>query len=178
MRPDAPRRTFPFDARAEVSLANSDSVGARVRELSLYGCFLKFPISLPPGTPVLVRIFTESEFFEADGSVIYSQPNVGFALAFRDIKPHFHSANGARREEGAMPRYEYLCPACNKKFSIVLTLAEHEKGQVKCPKCRSRKVEQQWSALYATTSKKSYAARVSSRGHSGQRWDFSCPFGF
>jgi putative FmdB family regulatory protein len=54
-----------------------------------------------------------------------------------------------------MPRYEYLCPACSKKFSIVLTIAEHEKGEVKCPKCGSAKVEQQWAAFYATTSKKS-----------------------
>ncbi len=65
------------------------------------------------------------------------------------------SANGARREEGAVPHYEYLCSACSKKFSIALTLAEHEKGKVKCPKCGSTKVEQQWAAFYATTSKKS-----------------------
>ncbi len=89
MRPEAPRRTFPFDAGAEVTLASSGAADARVRELSLNGCFLKFPISLPSGTPVLVKIFTESETFEADGTVIYSQPNVGFGLAFRDIKPHF-----------------------------------------------------------------------------------------
>ena len=54
-----------------------------------------------------------------------------------------------------MTHYEYLCSACSKKFSIVLTLAEHEKAQVKCPKCGSTKVEQQWAAFYATTSKKS-----------------------
>lgn len=54
-----------------------------------------------------------------------------------------------------MPHYEYLCTACKKKFSAVLTLEEHEKGKVKCPKCRSAKVEQQWAAFYATTSKKS-----------------------
>jgi len=53
-----------------------------------------------------------------------------------------------------VPHYEYLCSARSKKFSIVLTLAEHEKGQVKCPKCRT-KVEQQWAAFFATTSKKS-----------------------
>ena len=53
-----------------------------------------------------------------------------------------------------MPHYEYLCPACSKKFSIVL-IAEHEKGQVKCPKWGSTKVEQQWAAFYATASKKS-----------------------
>src|SRR5216683_587165 len=52
-----------------------------------------------------------------------------------------NSANGARTEEGAAPHYEYLCSACSKKFSIVLNLAEHEKGQVKCPKCGSTKVD-------------------------------------
>ncbi len=64
-------------------------------------------------------------------------------------------SNGAWTEEGAMPHYEYQCSACGKKFSIVLTLAEHEKSQLKCPKCGSTKVEQQWAAFYATTSKKS-----------------------
>jgi putative FmdB family regulatory protein len=54
-----------------------------------------------------------------------------------------------------MPHYEYRCIECNKKFSVVLTLGEHEKGKVKCPKCSSTKVEQQWAAFYATTSKKS-----------------------
>jgi putative FmdB family regulatory protein len=54
-----------------------------------------------------------------------------------------------------MPHYEYLCGACNKKFSLTLTLTEHDKGTVKCPKCGSIKVEQQWAAFHATTSKKS-----------------------
>jgi hypothetical protein len=74
---------------AEVTLANSGPVDARVTGLSLHGCALKFPIPLPPATPVLVKILADSESFEADGTVIYSRPNVGFALAFRDIKPHF-----------------------------------------------------------------------------------------
>ena len=54
-----------------------------------------------------------------------------------------------------MPQYEYLCTACDKKFSVMLTLEEHEKGKVKCPKCGGTKVEQQWAAFFATTSKKS-----------------------
>ena len=41
-----------------------------------------------------------------------------------------------------MPHYEFICQACGKKFSVVLTLSEYEKGQVKCPKCGSKKVEQ------------------------------------
>jgi hypothetical protein len=89
MHPKAQRRTFPFDARAEVTLANSDPVDARVRELSSYGFFVRFLIPVSPGTPVFVKIFVESETFEANGMVIYFQPDVGFALAFRDIKPQF-----------------------------------------------------------------------------------------
>src|SRR5580658_5348278 len=54
-----------------------------------------------------------------------------------------------------MPHYEYLCTSCGKKFSTVLTLAEHEESKVKCPKCGATKVEQQWAAFFATTSKKS-----------------------
>jgi hypothetical protein len=53
------------------------------------GGFLEFPTSLAAGMRVFVKIVTESEFFEANGIVIYSRPNVGFGLAFLDVKPHF-----------------------------------------------------------------------------------------
>jgi putative FmdB family regulatory protein len=54
-----------------------------------------------------------------------------------------------------MPQYEYLCSSCSKKFSTILSLAEHDKNKIQCPKCGSTKVEQQWAAFFATTSKKS-----------------------
>lgn len=54
-----------------------------------------------------------------------------------------------------MPQYSYLCKACKKSFSKVLTLAEYEKGGITCPNCGSAKVEQSWAAFYAVTSKKS-----------------------
>jgi hypothetical protein len=86
---EATRRTFPFDARAEVTPENSRTVSTRVRELSLHGCFLEFPTSLAAGTRVFVKIVAESEFFEVKGSVIYSRPNVGFGLAFLEVEPRF-----------------------------------------------------------------------------------------
>lgn len=86
---ETPRRTFPFDARAEVTPENSRTVSTRVRELNLHGCFLEFPRSLATGTRVSVKIVTESEVFEANGSVIFSRPNVGFGLAFLEVEPHF-----------------------------------------------------------------------------------------
>ena len=85
----APRRTFPFDARAEVTPENSRTVSTRVTELSLHGCFLEFPRSLAAGTRVFVKIATESEVFEVNGSVIYSRPKVGFGLAFLEVEPRF-----------------------------------------------------------------------------------------
>ncbi|HZP00796.1 MAG TPA: FmdB family zinc ribbon protein [Terriglobia bacterium] len=54
-----------------------------------------------------------------------------------------------------MPSYEFVCKACNKKFSMIMTLAEYEKGNFSCPKCKSKKVEQKYAAFYAVTSKKS-----------------------
>ncbi len=54
-----------------------------------------------------------------------------------------------------MPHYEFRCTACEKKFSLALTFAEHEKQKIKCPKCGSTEVEQEWAAFFAVTSKKS-----------------------
>ncbi|HEX2328090.1 MAG TPA: zinc ribbon domain-containing protein [Candidatus Angelobacter sp.] len=54
-----------------------------------------------------------------------------------------------------MPTYEYLCTACQKTFSKILTLAEAGKQKVICPHCQSTRVEQRLSAFYPITSKKS-----------------------
>jgi len=54
-----------------------------------------------------------------------------------------------------MPQYEYLCKKCNKTFSTIMTLSEYEKGKVACPKCKSKKVEQQVASFFTVTSKKS-----------------------
>jgi putative FmdB family regulatory protein len=57
--------------------------------------------------------------------------------------------------EEVMPQYNFLCRTCNKEFSKILTISEYEKGQVACPKCESKNVQQRWAAFYAVTSKKS-----------------------
>ena len=54
-----------------------------------------------------------------------------------------------------MPTYEYECNACKNTFSLVRTLAEHEKGNVTCPKCQSKDVKQLLSAFRSKTSRKS-----------------------
>jgi putative FmdB family regulatory protein len=54
-----------------------------------------------------------------------------------------------------MPTYEYECRDCKKKFSEILSISEHEKSKVRCPKCKGRKVQQRISTFTTKTSRKS-----------------------
>jgi putative FmdB family regulatory protein len=54
-----------------------------------------------------------------------------------------------------MPTYAYACRKCGKKFSLTMTMTEHDKRRVKCPKCSSGQVQQTIQGFFATTSKKS-----------------------
>lgn len=54
-----------------------------------------------------------------------------------------------------MPFYDYECRDCKERFSKILTLTEYNRGDVKCPKCGSAKVQQLLSTFYAVTSRKS-----------------------
>jgi PilZ domain len=90
--PQDRRRTlrFPFEAPAEVSEeAATSRMPARVTEISLNGCFLQVGTPFPQGASIFVRIFVEGSFFEAHATVVYSQPNLGMGIAFRDLKPAF-----------------------------------------------------------------------------------------
>ena len=53
-----------------------------------------------------------------------------------------------------MPTYDFHCEDCNKSFSVVLSVKEHDARKVKCPKCGSRRVRQLVSSFYAVTSRK------------------------
>jgi len=54
-----------------------------------------------------------------------------------------------------MPVYEYICKDCQHSFETVLTLKEHEKEEIRCPRCSSRNVEQDVAEFFAVTSRKS-----------------------
>jgi putative FmdB family regulatory protein len=62
---------------------------------------------------------------------------------------------GVLQEESFMPLYDYICHNCHKQFEIALTLKEHECEKVQCPKCGSKKLEQEPAAFFAVTSRKS-----------------------
>ena len=54
-----------------------------------------------------------------------------------------------------MPRYEFYCEDCKKSFETILTLAEYEKGKIRCLKCGRAHTHQEAAACFAVTSKKS-----------------------
>jgi putative FmdB family regulatory protein len=63
--------------------------------------------------------------------------------------------SGLQEERERMPTYEYRCTACGKKFSLILSIGEHDAKKPKCPKCQSTKVEQQFGHFFSKTSRKS-----------------------
>ena len=54
-----------------------------------------------------------------------------------------------------MPVYEYQCVKCGKRFARTLSFHEHDTERVRCPKCKSLRVVQQFSSFFAQTKKKS-----------------------
>jgi putative FmdB family regulatory protein len=59
------------------------------------------------------------------------------------------------KEGSAVPTYEFRCEDCKKDFTVVMSMAERDKGKVSCPVCKKRKVKQQISTFQTKTSKKS-----------------------
>ena len=60
-----------------------------------------------------------------------------------------------------MPQYNFLCRACKKEFSKILTLSEQEKGRIVCPHCNSKDVEQRWAAFLCSDLKEELGERFS-----------------
>jgi hypothetical protein len=77
---------FPFIAVAEIAHTESGGqLGCRVATLSLHGCYVEMPNTLPVGRGVSIRIFAESEWFAATAKVVYELPNSAMGLAFEEV---------------------------------------------------------------------------------------------
>ncbi len=46
-----------------------------------------------------------------------------------------------------MPIFEFICKKCGHNFEELLSFAELESGELKCPACRSKRVEKGFSAF-------------------------------
>ena len=83
----APR--FPFIASAEVLAESTGSrLSARISDLSVSGCYVDTINPLPDGTLVRLKIFTETQIFEAPARVVYFHIHLGMGLAFREVHPN------------------------------------------------------------------------------------------
>ena len=77
---------FPFIAVAQIAHTDSGgSLGCRVATLSLHGCYVETPNTLPVGREVSIKIFAESEWFAATAKVVYELPNSAMGLAFEEV---------------------------------------------------------------------------------------------
>lgn len=86
------RRTprYPFAGSIEMREGKSeDKRTARVSALSLNGCYVQTESPYPVGTSLAVKLFTETEFFEGQASVIYALENQGMGLMFKETKPFY-----------------------------------------------------------------------------------------
>ena len=54
-----------------------------------------------------------------------------------------------------MPTYEFLCTACQKEFTVTMTIRERSEQAPKCPSCGSSNLEPLMSSVFAKTSRKS-----------------------
>ncbi|HEY3355689.1 MAG TPA: FmdB family zinc ribbon protein [Polyangia bacterium] len=55
-----------------------------------------------------------------------------------------------------MPIYDYVCNHCGEKFTLTISVSEHErrKPELRCPKCSAAEVEQLYEPFFAVTSRK------------------------
>jgi putative FmdB family regulatory protein len=84
----------------------------------------------------------------ARASTLRVAPNLGLEYW------HTNSLSSFSQED-VMPVYDYVCLDCHKTFEEVLTLKDHDNETVKCPKCGSKNVEQEATAFFAVTARKS-----------------------
>ena len=77
---------FPFIASAEVLEENNGSqLSARVSDISATGCYVDTINPLPGGTAVRVKIFNETQTFEAPATVAYCVVHLGMGLSFSEV---------------------------------------------------------------------------------------------
>lgn len=50
--------------------------------------------------------------------------------------------------------YEYQCRKCQEVFSVQMSLAEHDRGDLICPRCQSRDVDQRMTEFFAQPPRK------------------------
>ena len=81
---------FPCKASAEVTSDGTMEV-ANVTQLSRYGCFVETQSPLATGTSLALKIMNQGQVFAATAMVVYTQPDLGMGIAFREVKSLFQT---------------------------------------------------------------------------------------
>jgi len=55
----------------------------------------------------------------------------------------------------AMPVYEYYCDKCKRDVRVTLSISEHNKAKVACPRCGNKALRPLVSTFFSQTSRKS-----------------------
>jgi hypothetical protein len=83
---------YPFFAYAELLVENSDvCLVAHAGELSREGCHLHLTDRVPTGTSVVVKIYAWPHFFQARGTICYSENRIGVGINFEKIESDYVS---------------------------------------------------------------------------------------
>jgi PilZ domain len=80
-----------FAAAAEIAPEHSPraTLNAQLTEIGLQGCTVETPAPFDVGTPVVLKIFSDSQYFETKATVVSVKSAAGMELTFRDTKPQF-----------------------------------------------------------------------------------------
>ena len=54
-----------------------------------------------------------------------------------------------------MPVFEYHCDKCDQEVTLTLSIREHDRERIMCPKCGSKALQPLLSTFLSQTSKKS-----------------------
>jgi hypothetical protein len=77
-----------FIATAEVE-GSGDARSASVADLGAFGCYLKMPDPFSKGASVLLKIRTNTEFFQSWARVAHSTFGIGMGVEFDDVSRPF-----------------------------------------------------------------------------------------
>ena len=89
-RPERRSPRYPFAATAEAT-DSSDVRSASVKDLSVFGAYLAMPDPFSKGVVILVKIRTQTEFFQCNATVAHSTHEVGMGIEFSSMIPAFRT---------------------------------------------------------------------------------------
>src|SRR5882762_2887646 len=71
------------DPNSDVGLRVGDDA-VRFKEFSFR---INLDFDLPKDAQIKIKIYSEGKFFESNGVIAYSQPNIGVGITFREVRP-------------------------------------------------------------------------------------------